>query len=437
MKPVFKKLAAVACAIGCALSISACGKSGGTGKSTLLGAPEKAQPLSYNEYTDEGLKAFRQSAENFAAQFAAEAYGGESFAVSPVSVYMALSMAAECANGQTRNEILSALGVSYDSLSNGFSKFYRSLNREYTAPLSNGKEKVAAMLKLSNSVWVNEGTSVKQNCIDALAEKYFAYSYSAPFYNDNVQANLSVREFIKEQTKGLIDKDFNLKRETVFSLINTLYLKEIWNSYGDDLSLTGDAYGFTAKDGTVTRKRFLQGYYESGRKYVGDKFTSFFAGTAHGFKIKFIVPADGYGIEEVFTQETIAQVNAVSDYNAYGENFIHYSTRCIFPEFETSYDEDVSQILKNKFNIETLFSDGCDVSNLYEYPARCSAVRHVTQLKVDKKGIEGAAVTVIAVDNTGAPGIEVFEDFLVDRAFGFIITDSFGTTVFSGVIDKI
>ena len=206
-----KRMAKCALALGGLLLASAfagCGK----GNSKLLGAPAD---VVYGE-EPEVSAAISQSAEVFARRFSESAKDfaaeGKNFAVSPVSAYMALSLAAECAAGETREEILSALGVSYETLRADFGDFYRSLNVEYRQ----GK------LLLSNSVWINEREQVFDECVNSLAEKYFCYSYMADFTGDNEGANRAVREFVKERTKGLIDKDFNLKKETAFALINTL-----------------------------------------------------------------------------------------------------------------------------------------------------------------------------------------------------------------------
>ena len=71
-------------------------------------------------------------------------------------------------------------------------------------------------------------------------------------------------------------------------------------------------------------------------------------------------------------------------------------------------------------------------------PAVCTRVQHVTDLTVDKTGIEGAAVTVVADEATSVPPREtIYEDFVVDRAFGFLITDINNVALFSGAVNKL
>ena len=69
----------------------------------------------------------------------------------------------------------------------------------------------------------------------------------------------------------------------------------------------------------------------------------------------------------------------------------------------------------------------------------CSGVCHVAKLKVNRKGIEGAAVTITPAPSSPAPdGItDVYTDFIVNGAFGYIITNPYDTVVFAGVVNGI
>ncbi|MDE5942603.1 MAG: hypothetical protein K2H30_00140 [Clostridia bacterium] len=438
MKIKFKMLATCACTALCALSFTACGK-GTEGKSTLLGKPETTTPVSYEQFNSENYLNFKAAAENFAATFAEYTYAdydkADNFAVSPVSVYMALSLAAECAAGETRNEILNALGVSYDELKENISLLYRSL------AIGHGvNSEIISELMLTNSIWVDEGTPFKQNCIDSLSEYYNCYSYAADFANGNAAANQAVRDFVKERTSGFIDKDFQLSKETLFALINTLYLKAVWNTEGKVLHFTDESYDFKNYDGTTTATKLLQGNYISGRAYEEETFSAFYTTTyGGGYKLKFILPNDGYSVDDVFTAENLQKVNSLVYQSVDDENAIIYETRCLFPEYDCSYDEDVKGILSKYYGVEHLFASGCDFSSLTYEDSFCDKVQHVTKLTVDEMGIEGAAVTIIGgVGSAEPPAYQFFyNDFVLSGAFGFIITDRNDTTLFSGVVKSV
>lgn len=446
-----KKALAASIAAVCALSACACGSGVGAGAkpdenngeddtqaaATLLAAPSAASSLSYEQNNDPDFVAFKAGVESFAAKFSEVTYGGESYAVSPVSVYMALALSAQCAAGSTKAELLDALGATENGFANNVSMLYRSLAQRYTEHDKNG-EKQIGMIDLSNSIWINDGTHVNRPCLEQLAEQYYCYSYYADFDGDNDAANKAVRGFVKDKTKGLIDKDFALSELTLFALINTLYLKDVWNRFGDDMPTT-DPVTFTGISSSK-EVELLSGYYNDGRALKTDLYSAFYTLTANGNKVKFIVPAAGHTIDEVFTAQNIKAVNSY-DFGAGAVDnvgMVKYNTRCLFPQFKAKFDDDIIPVLKTQFDIHDFFNADCDFSTLTDESVYCSKVVHTTDLTVDKKGIEGAAVTVVEMDATAALDDErytvVNETFTVDKAFGFIITDAFDTTLFSGVV---
>lgn len=447
MKRAFRFAIIGLCAAVCAINLSACTEQGGPNggalaqEATALGTPKPHEGLTYQEMTGTELNDMRERVEAFSAKFTAAAYesytGAENFAVAPISVYMALSLAAECASGDTRQELLSALDLSYETLQANFSTLYRSLAIEHSIRGDDGEELLTGRVSLGNSIWVNEGTSVKNATIQSLADNYFCHSYSADFFGNNDGANRAVQEFVKEQTHGLIDKEFKLTEETVFALINTLYLKDIWNIRGQDLRLTDAPYDFIQKSGQQKNIRLLQGEYKNGRVAETETYTHFFTSTQNGYKIKFILPKAGYTVDEVFTAENIVAVNAAS-YETYDEESGSvYLTRCLFPEYKAEYDDEIIPILQSTFGINDLFDPfRCDNTSLTDTPVVCSGVRHVATLEVNRKGIEGAAVTVMMDTATSVPSY-IYGDFVVDRAFGFILTDRYDTVLFTGVVGGI
>lgn len=431
-----------ACVLGgvTALSFSSCALF----SAKLLAEPKEAAAFDYSERKDEGYQFLAAKADDFAAGFASNAYAAytddDNFAVAPVSVFMALSLAAECAGGNTRAEILSALGVSYDELKANLSKLYRALNAEHTTSAVFG-DKTTGMIKLTNSIWVDKGLSVKEVCADSLAEDYYCYPYQVDFANKNTAANNAMEEFVKKQTKNQLSPDFDFSERTLFALMNTLYLKDVWNVYGDDIAMTSETYAFKELGDETENVRLMKGDYEVGKAYEGEGFTSFYVCTYRGYKIKFILPNEGVTVAQVFTEENIAATNSVQDYNGVDDvNKIRYYTRCLFPEYEAEYDGDVAGVLREKFGISDLFDEEkCDFSALTDSPAYCEGVKHVTELEVNRKGIEGSSVTVIPGAGKAGPDEyeEVYLDFLVDRAFGFVLTDRYDVTLFSGVVGKV
>lgn len=349
-------------------------------------------------------------------------------AISPISIYMALAMLAECSNEAARDEILTALGITYEDMLTHTEELYENLNKIV-------KDRYDKVI-LNNSIWFNHNLNLNNDILKSLSNYYYCTSYNVDWYNNNRGANNAIRKYIKKQTNGLIDQDFNIARETIFTVLNTLYLKTIWDS--KELDLTNEEYMFYNADGTISSKRFVKGQYVEGRIFEEEAYRHFFIKSNGKYCMKIIIPNDGYTLKQVFTSDNLNTINNISNY--YGldiENNTRYITRMIFPEFSANSNESLNEILENDFNIKEVFNAEKRPLNITDDYAACSDIKHVTNLNVDRMGIEGAAATIFNAATSGPPMTTVTNDFVVDRAFGYMITDNEGNLLFSGVVNKI
>ena len=226
-------------------------------------------------------------------------------------------------------------------------------------------------------------------------------------------------------------------------MLNTLYLKDVWNILGRDLALYNGDIDFTNSDGSVaSNKDFLLGNYETGLTYENDDFESFYAETLNGYELIFIKPKGDKRVEDVFTQENIEYLmdHDFSLGALDNENLLEHKTRVIFPEFEAEFFKEIKDTLITDFGITDLFNYKCDLTPLIktDVPHWCTDLIHATKLKVDRKGIEGAAITAIVdADTAYDPYEKVFHDFVVDRSFGYLIRSGHDKILFSGVIETL
>lgn len=432
-----KKILISICSFILVLTLASCNSSESY---QLKSASAKITP-SYEKMMNLNIEEFIDKLDIFSSKLTVSLYNNSdkntNICISPISVYMALSMAIECASGETRNEMLEAVGVTYDEVLKFTEYLYSMCNDEYKVQAVTGK-KLMGYQKLANSIWIDSQIKLKEESLNILANKYNADSFHVPFSTKNKVANKALSDYVKDKTNGLIDNNFNLPIETVFTLVNTLCIKDVWNDDGDDLSFTTDKYDFKEYDGDVVNTKLLMGYYNLGKTIETDKYIHFFTKTEHNMTIKFIVPKDGYTLDDIFTIDTLNSINTISSYNEYDhDKKLEYHTRCYFPEFKASYNNDIKNTLVSNFGIKSLFSDElCDFSNIIDGKVYCGGVIHQTELKVDKRGIEGAAVTIIPMCGAAGPsGYEiVYENFIVDKAFGYIVCNSDDIQLFSGVI---
>lgn len=401
-----------------------------------------AEQIDGNDYYSlkrtEGYEIFKQKLEKFSSRVSDAVYKKfnkeENYVISPLSIYMALAMSVESTDELTRAEILDALGMTYEEVSTYTKVLYYECNGEVSVENVLGQEKVMYRQILKNSIWVDNNIKLNEAGLNKLSQNYNCSSYSAPFKNSNRKANKAIRDYVKENTKGLIDQDFNLDEETLFTLINTYYLKDTWRTYGDELFFTNEKYMFN----DIIETYLLSGRYLLGKPNESEKFTNFYTQTSRGIKVEFIIPKDGYTINDIYNYETLEEVNTKGYIVRDDEKMEEYNTRCFFPEFEAEFNEDISNVFKDDFNINEFFTFNSNFSPLTNEEVKCGGIIHSTKLTVDKIGIEGAAVTVLP--GAGAPGpgeyTQVYIDYIVKKNFILIISKD-NVDLFSGVVYNI
>ena len=436
-----KKILALVLVLSTCFLFASCMADSGKKQLALAANPIE---VNHSDSQQDDYVEFLDKLDAFAAKLTYEIYSDSdkqsNVCISPVSVYMALALATECADGETRDEILNAVGVTYDEVKNFTKLLYAFSNREYYYTDKMHNKNILAFEELANSIWASKNITLKEEGINNLANDYNCDLFKVNFKNG--EGAKAINEYIEEKTHGIIDGDIELAPETLITLINTFYLKEVWNDDGDELKFTDKAYNFKNADGSVANTKLLQGYYADGKAYEGEGYTSFYTRTDHGFNIKFILPTDGHTLDEVFTSDNIYNINNLSDYGYIDEeNKLRHHTRVFFPKYKASFDDDIAEILKNDFGINNLFSlEKCDFSNVTDESIACGGVIHKCSIEVTEKGIEGAAVTIM--DMYGNGGLDrkykdVYHDYIVDKAFGFVITDSYGAVLFSGVVNSV
>ena len=362
----------------------------------------------------------------------------KNIAISPLSIEMCLGLAVYCSNGQTRTELLNALDIDYAT----FNKYYKLLFNELSALSKNESNEITSELTLTNSIWIDNDINLSEKGLDDLRNDYYCYSYSADFDSNNEETTRAIEYFIEQKTKGLIKPNLQFSPETFFVLMNTLYLKDIWNDWGGDLPTTSETK-FKNANGNVSSKELLVGYSEDGKAIETDDYSCFFACTRYGRYLYFVKPNESKALKDVFNKETMQYVLNHKNY-VYQDNekLERYHTNCVFPEFKADSDIDLIPMFTRDLNVTSMFDpQRCDFSNIMKEPAPgyVEQFKHIAKLEVNKKGIEGAAVTYMAY--AGAPGpdeyTDVYETFEVDKEFGFILTNYYGDIIFSGTVTNI
>ena len=415
-----KKIAAVILAVCFAVTAFSCSGIISGGKATALNSVT---------YDEKGSSEYFYDGEYFSALsgFSNKIYvdcvekEDGNYVMSPISLYMALSVLHSLADDRVKGEIETLFGMTREDILKTGKLFMRLVSER------ENEGKLVSKLNLTNSIWLDTEFDCNDVALKRIAEDLYCYAYKTPFRSDNKAANKAIREFIKDKTKGLIDKDFELDVSTLFAIINTLYFKDCWN-FEDGLKVEKRDF-YTGE--TAESKDFLIGNYFDGKVGETENAEYFYSRTASGYYIKFILPKEGVSLKDAMTAENLNTVNSTK--YAYNSDGVRYLTRCIFPKFNIESNTSVKDIFEEKGYLTQAFSGY--TSDLTETGLCVSDIKHSAVIKVDEKGIEGAAVTIISNKATSAgPEQEIKADFVLDRNFGFIVTDNGGVVLFEGQV---
>lgn len=345
--------------------------------------------------------------------------GGEktdNWLVSPFSLQCALGMLSNGANGETREEILYALGLSQYSQEEVNAYFKKLIEGLHTV-------NSAITVKTANSVWGNAGVPLKEDFQKMNIENYCAMvsqlDFSDPSAVDQINA------WCNQTTEGLIPSILDEVNPTAtVYLLNSLYFKARWESeFAPEKTQEGD---FNTSSGKVVKADFMQ--TQRMAAYVENEW---FTSTSLSYQndsyvMRLILPQPEISIDQVL------QALSESDGNLW-KNVILADINLKMPRFTLENKMDLIPALQ-ALGMKKAFTNEADFSSMSDIATYISLVQQATRLKVDEEGSEGAAVTVIEGDLM-SPLPEEKVDFFLDRTFLFqIIESSTGTVLFMGQV---
>ena len=351
--------------------------------------------------------------------------GGKNAVYSPLSLWSALAMLARCAEGESRQQVLDALGVdSAEQADELVSELWRKL---YT-------DDGLSSLIFANSIWLNssmEGSYV-QETVDALAQKHYAGSFAVPMGTPD--ADRAVSDWTAEQTRGLIGGDqpvTQTKEETLALLLSSLYYKAAWWDKFHPSANTTDT--FTAADGSKTDATFMHRSENSGFIRTED-YQAAWLPTQLG-AVTFVLPSEGIAPEELAARPGFwAGLDRRADN---GNELLYGKIQWSVPKFDADSRLNLMDTLADLGITQVIDPNKADLSGISSLPAFVSNVEQLGRVKVDEEGVEAAAVTIITMDATGAP-MEPEQVCVMDldRPFLFAIYHE-GIPLFTGIVNEV
>ena len=361
--------------------------------------------------------------------------------LSPVSAAVALQMLLNGAGkgSTTYSEITTALGVEsldLEAINHANADLLTQLQKPTADTTPPGRRRpgpppVPFTLKIANSVWSNSTGLFKYNSsfVSRLEKSYSADARSVDFRA--AEGPLAINGWASEKTNGKIPKviDAPTLAPLAFVMMNATYFKANWLTPFDERSTTRNS-AFTLGDGAKAEVEMMNsreyGYAETENAQTME--LPYAGGNASMYVV---LPKEGIKLSDSLTDANGPLSSAFWVQVAKAQKMTAVFS---MPKFSFSYEAKLNDYLK-AMGMNTVFTNNADLSALGTPATRVSLVKQDTFIKVDEKGTEAAAVTVIGGVGSGRP--VKTHIMRVDRPFLIsIVEKNTGSVLFLGVISN-
>lgn len=329
----------------------------------------------------------------------------KNYMVSPFSLKMAMSLAANGANGITKDEILTAFGI--DNL-DSYNTAAKELIERYEGTSS-------VKLNVANSIWLNKDVAGKDiKFTDEYKKLVSEYYKGTASEEDAKNIAMKINSWVEKKTNNKI-KNLLPEGDAKFLsvLVNTIYFKGEWAEQFEKYATKEE--NFTDRNGKVEKTDFMH-KTERYRFYEDENMKMVRVPYKGGKTAMYLV---------LPTNEDKMDIATALD------NMNSYEVRLSFPKFKTEYSLSFKEVLKHigiekafekweaEFD-EVMFEGVKEGENVY-----VEDVLQKTFIEVDENGTEAAAATAVIMNEATSigPGMEEIKEFKADRPFIYFIRD--------------
>lgn len=346
----------------------------------------------------------------------------KNYMFSPLSIKMALMMAANGADGETQQEILDTINAADIDV----------YNEELKQLIENYSQSDLLKMNISNSIWINSDNTT-QNFSEAYKDKTAEiFGATAGTVTSDTAAD-TINGWVNEKTNGKIPTILS-ENDTDFwaLLINAVYFKGRWQSEFNESATMPDT--FTDRNGKETETDFMNmtrwlNYAETNGVQIVE---------LPYLTRESVFDDDGAYVEDNILDGVDASMYLMmSDSEFNPENILKASelkstfTALSVPKFKIEYSADLKDML-NQLGILKAFDETAEFENMFNSGNMwITDVIHKTYIDVDEKGTEAAAVTSVGMAGSAAPPEPIEIKF--NKPFTFVIKDNIsGEILFMG-----
>lgn len=341
--------------------------------------------------------------------------------ISPASVFLALAMTLNGADGQTRKDMIAALAASDLTLED-----INKAARDWMIRLNqtDGVNK----LSIVNSIWYREGFSADPAFLQRNADFYAAAARSLDF-TDSSSID-AINGWVNKATNGTI-KDIldSIDGDAIMFLINAIYFKAQWQTkfaYDDTVDGT-----FESPNGPVTVKYMKRIGSMDYLKMDGAQGVLLPYSDGR-FAMVALLPDEGKTPRDIISLLDAAVIEEMLDGRESKD--VNLSLPKFTAEFKVEL-QDTLTALGMGIAFDSGLADFSLMQTGREKNLYIGAVTHKTFIRVDELGTEAAAVTKVEMKNTSMPSSDVTLHFTRPFLYSIIDLDT-NLPLFIGVTEK-
>lgn len=352
----------------------------------------------------------------FALNLFSQMKGFDSKVVSPMSVSYLMGMLANGADGQTRQEIMKAIGCEKVSL--------RDLNEFYQMLITRANYfDKATTINIADYIALNCHYQLKDGFASTMQNYYKAGVESLDFSKASTLKRIN--RWCSDHTDGMIPKIIEqVDADAVSYIMNAIYFNGTWTDKFDTRQTKLENFQGYTRDIKKTQMMHRNGKYQ----YMDNAdFAAVNLPYGNGsYSMTVILPNRGKSIDEVMAGLDAKKVSEL------GRSMDECVVDLKLPRFTISQETSLNDII-SKLGAPTMFTSGADFSNFASGNLSISKMLQKAKIEVSEEGTKASAVTMAMVAMTALRPEPRKVEFHANRPFIYMITEhSTGAILFMG-----
>ncbi|MUV36742.1 Serpin A12 [Lentibacillus sp. JNUCC-1] len=341
--------------------------------------------------------------------------------LSPASIFMALSLAYNGADGTTQSDMAAVMNIGEISLEE-----FNKANASLLAAIHRSSEDI--VLNVANAMWINNKHQF-QNTFAEQTGDYFNAETEAIDINDPDSAdeiNRWVQQATNDHIKQIVEPP--LDPSTVALLVNAIYFNGKWMHEFDPKDTKTETFHFP--DGSEKDHEFML-LQEELSYFEHEDFQAVTLPYGVGeVSMNIILPKAHINLDAF-----IAKISGDA-WNKWQDQFKSREGTLKLPKFKVDYETSLVEPLQKLGMTAAFQPEKAEFPHMIEDHASLfiSDVMHKTYINVNEEGTEAAGVTSVEITETSATVGQPFE-MMVNKPFLITITDNdTGANLFIGAI---